>query len=339
MPRCSKFPQWEPGKFALAPMSVDTQTKFAIHKVLDVDILETPDSREGYRRQSVTNIARQMGGAEKRSSITATPNQPKVAQSKKKTESDSPQALRAQMLKAEQEKLRLKLNRLNPLVSLDDENTATDENFSPEKVRILQDSFIQVCGSADGFINSRLKLRRCLNKVGIGNALLDDNLLTHIYRAMDADGSGDIDFNEFTVAATVLLAGSFEAKCSFNFDIYDVDADGSLDKGEMFDMLLTTLNRMAKLVDQMHPKLLEGNWKKRNGLFFQEHVVRDLVESAFRSADVDNSGTISKEEYVAWAAKNPVVATCSDVLINPASFMAAVNEIMTDPRAAQESLV
>lgn len=79
-------------------------------------------------------------------------------------------------------------------------------------------------------------------KRAIPQLMVEDELFVdRVYAALDADGSGTIEWDEFITAMSKLENGSREERAGFMFDVYDVDKGGSVDRDEMSEYFLSSL--------------------------------------------------------------------------------------------------
>lgn len=101
---------------------------------------------------------------------------------------------------------------------------------------------------------------------------------------LDEDGSGEIDFKEFVEGITTLgVLGDREAKLKFAFKIYDMDKDGFISNGELFQVL----------------KTMVGNNLKNEQL-------QQLVDRTINSVDKNQDGKISFEEFCKFLEKSDI---------------------------------
>ncbi|CAD7945492.1 unnamed protein product [Amoebophrya sp. A120] len=117
-------------------------------------------------------------------------------------------------------------------------------------------------------------------------AELNENpLVQRVINVFDADNSGSVSFIEFLVGLAKLAAGtSEEHKLNFAFNIYDVNKDGFISNGDLFQVM----------------KMMVGDNLTQEQL--QQLVDRQMVQ-----ADKDYDGKLSYEEFKA-AVKNIGIA-------------------------------
>ena len=128
-----------------------------------------------------------------------------------------------------------------------------------------------------------------------------DTLCEHVYTAFDADGNGVLDFAEICAAFTVYCAGSVDDKVAAAFEAYDADGDGFISREEMYDYLVTLFRAM----------LSTGAGGGVAAGATPEAIAMATVEEAFRTADTNQDGQLSFEEFRAWYSSTEQSAVVS----------------------------
>ncbi|KAI3388688.1 hypothetical protein SNEBB_001401 [Seison nebaliae] len=105
---------------------------------------------------------------------------------------------------------------------------------------------------------------------------LDQNpLVQRVIDIFDTDKDGEVDFKEFIQGISLFsVKGEKLSKLRFAFQIYDVDNDGYISNGELFQVL----------------KMMVGNNLKDTAL-------QQIVDKTIMNADKDGDGKISFEEF------------------------------------------
>jgi Ca2+-binding EF-hand superfamily protein len=59
-----------------------------------------------------------------------------------------------------------------------------------------------------------------------------------MFRMMDADASGRLDFNELMVGLSMCMHATPEVRAKFYFQVYDTNQDGTIDCDELHALLV-----------------------------------------------------------------------------------------------------
>ncbi|XP_036365617.1 calcineurin subunit B type 1-like [Octopus sinensis] len=102
-------------------------------------------------------------------------------------------------------------------------------------------------------------------------------LVQRVIDIFDTDGNGEINFKEFIDGLSQFsVKGNNEAKLRFAFSIYDIDKDGFISNGDLFQTL----------------KLMVGP-------NLEDVQLQQIVDRTIIYADTDGDGKISFEEFCA----------------------------------------
>jgi Ca2+-binding EF-hand superfamily protein len=113
---------------------------------------------------------------------------------------------------------------------------------------------------------------------------LQNPLVQRVIDIFDTDGNGEVDFKEFIQGVSQFsVKGDKESKLRFAFSIYDIDRDGFIANGELFQVL----------------KMMVGNNLKDSQL-------QQIVDKTIMYADKDEDGKISFEEFCAMVGHTDV---------------------------------
>jgi len=69
-----------------------------------------------------------------------------------------------------------------------------------------------------------------------------DKFADHIFRIYDADGNGQISFQEFVATLNISAKGTPEEKLRSSFRLYDIDRNGYITQKELTEILSVTNN-------------------------------------------------------------------------------------------------
>ena len=107
--------------------------------------------------------------------------------------------------------------------------------------------------------------------------LQQNPLVQRVIEIFDQDGNGELDYKEFIEGVSQFsVKGDKMSKLKFAFRIYDIDNDGFISNGELFQVL----------------KMMVGNNLKDTQL-------QQIVDKTIINADKDGDGRISFEEFCA----------------------------------------
>lgn len=147
---------------------------------------------------------------------------------------------------------------------------------------------MELCSTFDAEEIKRLGKRfRKLDLDGSGSLSIDEfmslpelkqnPLVQRVIEIFDTDGNGEVDFKEFIEGVSLFsVKGDKLSKLRFAFKIYDIDRDGYISNGELFQVL----------------KIMVGNNLKDGQL-------QQIVDKTIINADTDGDGKISFEEFCA----------------------------------------
>merc|ERR1711971_462661 len=105
-----------------------------------------------------------------------------------------------------------------------------------------------------------------------------------LFRVFDVDGSGSLDFQEFTLAMNCTHLTNPEDKLNWIFNVFDEDGGGSIDLEEVHKLVLSLL-QLTEAGDT------------------GEESVQACIQAIIQTMDGDGDGTISKEEFIDNALK------------------------------------
>ncbi|XP_038072965.1 calcineurin subunit B type 2-like [Patiria miniata] len=107
--------------------------------------------------------------------------------------------------------------------------------------------------------------------------LQQNPLVQRVIEIFDVDGNGEVDFKEFIQGVSQFsVKGDKESKMKFFFNIYDMDKDGYISNGELFQVL----------------KMMVGS-------NLRDTQLQQIVDKTITNADTDQDGRISYDEFCA----------------------------------------
>lgn len=105
--------------------------------------------------------------------------------------------------------------------------------------------------------------------------LQQNPLVRRVIDILDTDRNGEVDFQEFIQGVSQFsVQGEKEKKLKFAFSIYDIDQDGFISNGELFQVLKTMVGN--NLTDKQ---------------------LQEIVDKTILYADKDGDGKISFQEF------------------------------------------
>jgi len=159
-----------------------------------------------------------------------------------------------------------------------------DENgdavLTDAQYQAFQEAFELFDKNGGGTIDAA-ELQKTLDDCGI---YVNGDDLVEIMLSLDHDGNGEVDFREFIEGVSQFsVKGDKESKLKFAFRIYDMDNDGTISNGELFQVL----------------KMMVGNNLKDTQL-------QQIVDKTILFADKDEDGKISFDEFCAVVGNTEV---------------------------------
>lgn len=131
--------------------------------------------------------------------------------------------------------------------------------------------------------------------------LQQNPLVQRVIDIFDADGNGEVDFKEFIHGVSQFsVKGDKLSKLKFAFRIYDMDNDGFISNGELFQVSINSPYRLPpyhrpltsdeSLTPAQVLKMMVGNNLK-------DAQLQQIVDKTIVFADKDEDGKISFDEF------------------------------------------
>jgi len=108
-----------------------------------------------------------------------------------------------------------------------------------------------------------------------------------VFRVFDENNDGSIEFHEFIRALSITSRGNLDEKLGWAFRLYDVDNDGYITRGEMFNIVDAIYQMVG---DQTGGE--EGDPAAR-------------VEKIFQQMDTDNDNKLTMAEFKEGSRNDP----------------------------------
>ncbi|KAM4677776.1 guanylyl cyclase inhibitory protein-like isoform 2-T2 [Discoglossus pictus] len=96
-----------------------------------------------------------------------------------------------------------------------------------------------------------------------------------IFRTLDNNGDGIVDFREYVTAISMLAQGSPEEKLKWSFRLYDKDRDGAITRSEMLEIMQAVYRMsVSASITQVNPLTAE---ECTNRIFIRLDKDKDAV--------------------------------------------------------------
>jgi len=217
---------------------------------------------------------------------------------------------------------------------IDIESLAKENGFSHEELKRWLKDFKELAPDGKGL--DKKNFGKACEKIGLFNNLnmlstqavdkgdgtqvtmhmnqeeVKKDVLEVLWRVFDSDKSGRVDFRELLLGAAIVMKGNIDQKARALFNLHDANGDGTLTKEELQKSIKRTMKAGRKII-RASMKQLEQDLGKAHAYrtekvsdeMSKDYFVKIIVEKIFAEADADRSGTVSLEEFVAFAKKNP----------------------------------
>ncbi|XP_041652425.1 guanylyl cyclase inhibitory protein [Cheilinus undulatus] len=106
-----------------------------------------------------------------------------------------------------------------------------------------------------------------------------------LFRTLDSNGDGVVDFREYVMAISMLIDGSAVEKLQWSFKLYDKDGDGAITREEMLD-IMKAVYKMSVAAALTEPNPL---------------TAEECTNRIFMRLDKDNNAIISLDEFIEGA--------------------------------------
>ncbi|XP_043120845.1 guanylyl cyclase inhibitory protein [Puntigrus tetrazona] len=106
-----------------------------------------------------------------------------------------------------------------------------------------------------------------------------------IFRTLDNNGDGVVDFREYVTAISMLIEGTTVEKLRWSFKLYDKDKDGAITRSEMLE-IMQAVYKMSVAASLTKPDPL---------------TAEECTNRIFVRLDKDNNAIISQEEFIEGA--------------------------------------
>ena len=153
------------------------------------------------------------------------------------------------------------------------------------------------------------------------STIFDLNDETIIERLFSLIGQGEKTFSlkQFLSTMNFLLYSSFDEQIQFIFRIYDVSADGNLQREELFTFLRRDLSIMNEKDDM-------------------DTILHEFISLILKKFDKDQDGVISFDDYQRTCQENPTLMQCFGQVL-PHTFRKQVIKSMLNGNQKTKSFI
>ena len=114
----------------------------------------------------------------------------------------------------------------------------------------------------------------------------------HLFRSLDTDNDGWLDFREFIIGLSLLTRGSLRGRLAWAFSLYDIDGNGYITREEMLDIIQAVYKTLGTVIKPT----ADG------------HGVPEMhLEKFFRNMDRNGDGMLSLAEFTDGATRDPSI--------------------------------
>ncbi|OQV24631.1 putative Kv channel-interacting protein 1 [Hypsibius exemplaris] len=103
----------------------------------------------------------------------------------------------------------------------------------------------------------------------------------HVYDTLDKNEDGNVTFEQFIVAMSVISRGSADEKLRWIFNLYDINGDGYISPDEMLEIVKSIYDMLGK---RSHPSV-------------DDDTAQDHADRIFRKMDLNDDGLVTFEEF------------------------------------------
>jgi len=152
--------------------------------------------------------------------------------------------------------------------------------FSVKELTALNESFVEATAGT-GLLN-REQFGKCFAALGMGDSVI----ASRMFDQFDKNKKNSVNSKEFLTTMYIMMRGDIDEKLSFAFDMYDLDSNGIITRGELVQVISDMQGCMEALkIDQ-------------------KFTAAEYADYVFSKLDTEGDGKITRERFVDGMKRN-----------------------------------
>ncbi|XP_061299425.1 recoverin [Pezoporus flaviventris] len=174
------------------------------------------------------------------------------------------------------------------------EELQASTRYSEEELRAWHERFRRQC--PDGRI-SREDFERLYGAFFPGSEAR--GYARHVFRSLDANGDGSLDFREYVLALHLTAPGRARLKLEWAFSLFDVDRNGEVSKGEVLEIVTAIFKLIPPEEQKSLPEDENSPQKRADKLwaYFKKGDNDKIAEGEFIDGVMDNDDIMRLIQY------------------------------------------
>ncbi|CAH2278414.1 guanylyl cyclase inhibitory -like [Pelobates cultripes] len=178
--------------------------------------------------------------------------------------------------------------------------------------------FIEECPS--GLITLH-EFRRYFGDCTVGNE--SSEYAEQIFRTLDNNGDGIVDFREYVTAISMLAHGTPEDKLKWSFKLYDKDRDGAITRSEMLEIMKAVYKMsLSTSITNVNPMTAE-----------------ECTNRIFIRLDKDRNAVISLQEFIDGSLDDDWIRDMLECDLSTVEIQKPEKCLQLLPRASSRSML
>lgn len=126
-----------------------------------------------------------------------------------------------------------------------------------------------------------------------------------LFVLLDLNHDGMLDLREFVAGLALLCKGTLEDKLDLSFRLFDIDANGSVDRRELTSMFKHAWLAGYHALAAAHPADAHRSGDELDS--FAQGIAEGFAEQAFAALDADGNDALSFAEFRQFALTDPSI--------------------------------